>query len=108
MTSLSASKSAKAAKVSYVCTDCGSAQSKWMGQCGDCGAWNTLQEFVEKPAVSARLSAHSAGYAGASEAVVRKLSEVPSMEVDWRARSSFRWRFGRRKCDSVGRRPGDW
>ncbi len=33
-------------KVRYVCTDCGSAQMKWMGKCPDCGEWNTLEETV--------------------------------------------------------------
>jgi DNA repair protein RadA/Sms len=28
----------------YVCQACGSAQSKWAGQCAGCGAWNTLVE----------------------------------------------------------------
>ncbi|MHA6720751.1 DNA repair protein RadA [Sphingomonas sp. RS6] len=28
----------------YVCQACGSATSKWAGQCGDCGEWNTLVE----------------------------------------------------------------
>lgn len=28
----------------YVCQSCGSVQAKWMGQCPDCGAWNTLQQ----------------------------------------------------------------
>jgi DNA repair protein RadA/Sms len=28
----------------YVCQACGSAQSKWAGQCPDCGEWNTLQQ----------------------------------------------------------------
>jgi len=28
----------------YVCQACGSAQSKWGGQCAGCGAWNTLVE----------------------------------------------------------------
>jgi DNA repair protein RadA/Sms len=27
----------------YVCTACGSVQPRWMGQCPDCGAWNSLQ-----------------------------------------------------------------
>jgi len=30
----------------YSCTSCGAQASKWAGQCGDCGAWNTLQEAV--------------------------------------------------------------
>ena len=28
----------------YVCQSCGSAQTKWAGQCAGCGAWNTLVE----------------------------------------------------------------
>ena len=28
----------------FVCADCGGAAPKWTGQCGDCGAWNTLSE----------------------------------------------------------------
>ncbi|GAA4767763.1 DNA repair protein RadA [Stakelama sediminis] len=28
----------------YVCQQCGSVSSKWAGQCGDCGEWNTLVE----------------------------------------------------------------
>jgi DNA repair protein RadA/Sms len=28
----------------FVCQSCGSAQPKWMGQCPDCGAWNSLQQ----------------------------------------------------------------
>jgi DNA repair protein RadA/Sms len=28
----------------YVCQACGSVASKWMGQCPDCGEWNTLQQ----------------------------------------------------------------
>ncbi len=28
----------------YVCQVCGSVSSKWAGQCGDCGEWNTMVE----------------------------------------------------------------
>lgn len=28
----------------YVCQQCGSVTAQWAGQCGDCGAWNTLVE----------------------------------------------------------------
>ncbi len=30
----------------YVCQSCGAAHAKWSGQCGACGAWNTLVEEV--------------------------------------------------------------
>jgi DNA repair protein RadA/Sms len=28
----------------YVCAACGSVTPRWQGQCGDCGAWNSLSE----------------------------------------------------------------
>src|SRR4051812_42241966 len=31
----------------FVCQDCGSQSPKWLGRCGDCGAWNSLVE--ERP-----------------------------------------------------------
>jgi len=31
-------------KLVYSCDACGGQQSKWQGQCPDCGAWNTLTE----------------------------------------------------------------
>jgi DNA repair protein RadA/Sms len=38
------------ARSQYVCTACGYATPRWMGQCPECGAWNTLQEEVVAPA----------------------------------------------------------
>jgi len=32
------------APLRFVCQQCGSVQPKWMGQCPDCGAWNSLQQ----------------------------------------------------------------
>ena len=40
---------AKAKSVFY-CTACGNESAKWVGRCPACGAWNTLQEHIEKPA----------------------------------------------------------
>ena len=28
----------------YICKDCGFKSAKWMGQCPECRAWNTLEE----------------------------------------------------------------
>src|SRR5947209_8514635 len=36
-------------RTKYVCQQCGGEQSKWMGKCPDCGAWNTLEEVTELP-----------------------------------------------------------
>jgi DNA repair protein RadA/Sms len=42
------------AKTAYVCTECGDSSSKWQGQCGECGAWNTMSEFVIEPASASK------------------------------------------------------
>lgn len=45
----------------WVCTECGFADSRWSGQCRNCGAWNTLKEEVrEKEAVPAGRKARTA------------------------------------------------
>ncbi len=31
---------------SYVCAECTGSFSKWMGQCPDCGAWNTIEKHA--------------------------------------------------------------
>ncbi|MFY0639992.1 MAG: DNA repair protein RadA [Bermanella sp.] len=51
-------------KVAYVCSDCGSDHSKWQGQCGACGQWNTLQEFIVSASKSASVREGYAGSAG--------------------------------------------
>ena len=34
------------AKLQYSCTACGAIHTKWAGQCGDCGEWNTMSESI--------------------------------------------------------------
>src|SRR3954453_7441246 len=41
----------KRASTVFVCQECGSQSPKWLGRCGDCGAWNSLVE--ERPQVEA-------------------------------------------------------
>lgn len=45
-------------KTVFYCTQCGNESPKWQGRCSACGAWNTMQEHIEKP--SATLRAKSA------------------------------------------------
>ena len=40
------------AKTVFFCTDCGYETPKWMGRCPGCGAYNTMQEHLEKPAAA--------------------------------------------------------
>lgn len=39
----------KGAITKYVCTECGKEQSKWMGRCPNCGAWNSFIEDITLP-----------------------------------------------------------
>ena len=36
-------------KTVFYCTACGNETPKWQGRCPACGAWNTMQEHIEKP-----------------------------------------------------------
>ncbi|HEY4555411.1 MAG TPA: DNA repair protein RadA [Lysobacter sp.] len=48
----STAKSAPKARTAYVCSECGADHNKWQGQCAECGAWNTLSEFIIESAAS--------------------------------------------------------
>ncbi len=47
------SKTSPKARTAFVCGDCGAESNKWQGQCGECGAWNTLTQIVLESAASA-------------------------------------------------------
>lgn len=38
------------AKTVFYCTSCGNETPRWQGKCPACGAWNTIEEHIEKPA----------------------------------------------------------
>lgn len=61
-------------KTAYVCTDCGAEYARWLGQCNECKAWNTISEF-RAPKVSAR-SGNFSGFAGQVDAKVQTLDSI--------------------------------
>merc|ERR1711879_908197 len=66
----------------YVCSDCGADHSKWQGQCTDCGAWNTLQEFVVSSSKNNDHPPRYQGYAGQDDSSgIQMLSDVNLAEV---------------------------
>ena len=48
-------------KTIFFCTDCGTEMPKWMGRCPGCGAFNTMQEHIEKPVAPGRSKPLSIG-----------------------------------------------
>jgi DNA repair protein RadA/Sms len=57
------------ARTAYVCSECGAEFNKWQGQCGECGAWNTLSEIVLESAAAAKSPAsRRGGWAGKVDA----------------------------------------
>ena len=57
------------AKVAYVCNECGGEHNKWQGQCGECGAWNSLSEIVlESAAALASPAGRRSSWAGKVDA----------------------------------------
>lgn len=58
-------------KTEFVCGECGHDTAKWVGQCPNCGAWNTLKEMkVSAPSVNKRSS-----WTG-ERAAVKNITEV--------------------------------
>ncbi|MFN2338960.1 MAG: DNA repair protein RadA [Gammaproteobacteria bacterium] len=63
------------AKILYTCNQCGSQSPKWSGQCGDCGAWNSLVETAAVTPVTGK-AARFVSYAGEQAGRVQELSQV--------------------------------
>jgi len=59
-------------KTVFFCTQCGNESPKWQGRCPGCGAWNTLEEHIEKPVAPGRAKAAPVG----SSHTPKKLQEV--------------------------------
>ncbi|MFM8331726.1 MAG: DNA repair protein RadA [Candidatus Methylumidiphilus sp.] len=73
-------------KVVYRCAECGHAQSKWAGQCGGCGLWNTLAETLEEPRPAA--SSRFAGFAGGGGGQQGRPVDLSTVEAEEVARGS--------------------
>src|SRR3546814_12211192 len=57
------------ARTAYVCSECGADFNKWQGQCGACGAWDTLSEIVlESAAAQKSPASRRSGWAGKVDA----------------------------------------
>ncbi len=70
-------------RLQYVCTACGASQTKWAGQCGDCGEWNTLIEGITATANPKH------GFAGkTTDAHIQALADV-HLETEARTKTGI-------------------
>ncbi|MEE9330707.1 MAG: DNA repair protein RadA [Methylophilaceae bacterium] len=65
----------------YICTECGTSEPKWQGQCPGCMAWNTLVEGVAESSASTNRYANK--FEGlAQSGMLQKLSAVEAAEIE--------------------------
>ena len=48
------------AKTVFYCTNCGNETPRWQGKCPACGAWNTIEEHIEKPSAGSSIKTKTA------------------------------------------------
>lgn len=77
-------------KTVFYCTNCGNETPKWQGRCPACGAWNTLQEHIEKPTPAGRAKSAPVG-------VSRKVQRIQDVTTD----SEIRFCTGMGELDRV-------
>ena len=78
------------AKTVFYCTECGNESPKWQGRCSACGAWNTMQEHIEKPVAAGKAKAAPVGQS-------RKAQRIREVDTD----SEIRFSTGMGELDRV-------
>ena len=61
-------------KTVFFCTNCGNETPKWMGRCPGCGAFNTMEEHIEKSVAVGKAKSAPVG----SSRIPRRIREVTS------------------------------
>ena len=62
------------AKTVFYCTNCGNETPRWQGKCPACGAWNTIEEHIEKSVPVGRAKSAPVGQSRKPQ----RISEVTS------------------------------
>ncbi|QEP43836.1 DNA repair protein RadA [Ectothiorhodospiraceae bacterium BW-2] len=70
------------AKLQYSCRECGAISPKWAGQCGDCGAWNSMGEELAPVTTAAAVKPRFGGYAGAGQTGAAAIIELNAVESE--------------------------
>ena len=69
------------AKTVFYCTQCGNESPKWQGRCPACGAWNAMEEHVEKKIPAGRSQSAPVGMS-------RKAQSISQVDCDAEIRFS--------------------
>ena len=64
----------------YICTECGTYEPKWQGQCPACMAWNTLVESVAETASTNRYANKFESLAATGQ--LQKLNDIEAADVE--------------------------
>ena len=67
-------------RIQFACQNCGAMYSKWVGQCSNCGEWNSLVEQPVEIAYSSKSAVDKARYTGKKLDFVKLKTVVPSDE----------------------------
>ncbi|MDO5480162.1 MAG: DNA repair protein RadA [Candidatus Saccharibacteria bacterium] len=76
-------------KTQFVCQQCGTVFAKWVGQCSNCGTWNSLVEQVAENPADKKLTIEKAKTSGKKLDFVKLKTVVPS-DAKARLGTSFR------------------
>ncbi len=68
-------------KTVFYCTNCGNESPKWQGRCTACGAWNTMEEHIEKPVAAGKAKSSPVGQS-------RKPQRIQEVDTDGEIRFS--------------------
>lgn len=77
-------------KTLFICQQCGVSYAKWMGQCSNCGAWNSLVEQVAEMSESGKKSALEKGRASGKKLDFVKLKTVTPSDAKARLLTEFK------------------
>ena len=77
-------------KTVFYCTNCGNETPKWQGRCPACGAWNTIEEHIEKPVAAGKAKSAPVGMS-------RKPQRLKEVDID----SEIRFSTGMGELDRV-------
>ncbi len=76
-------------KSQFVCQQCGATYAKWIGQCANCGAWNSLVEQIVDNSRANGKTALAKGQISGKELSFAKISTITPSDTKARLKTQF-------------------